>query len=92
MTATEETAATKRQRTRAVFVRTQFYEEAIGEISILFFLAAMRIVLQRVLSASVTVDGKMISKIGKGIMCLVGIRDDDDQACSEVLAKKMLVE
>ena len=67
-------------------------EEAIGEISILFFLAAMRIVLQRVLSASVTVDGKMISKIGKGIMCLVGIRDDDDQACSEVLAKKMLVE
>ena len=51
----------------------------------------MRVVLQRVLSASVTVDGKMVSKIGKGIMCLVGIRDNDDQACSEVLAKKILV-
>lgn len=51
----------------------------------------MRVVLQRVLSASVSVEGEVISKIGKGIMCLVGIRDDDDQACSEVLAKKILV-
>lgn len=51
----------------------------------------MRIVLQKVLSASVSVDGKMISQIGKGIMCLVGLRDNDDAACSEVLAKKILV-
>ena len=51
----------------------------------------MRVVLQRVLSASVSVDGKMISSIGKGIMCLVGIRDNDDRACAEVLAKKLLV-
>lgn len=51
----------------------------------------MRIVLQKVLSASVSVDGKMISQIGKGIMCLVGLRDNDDVACSEVLAKKILV-
>ena len=50
----------------------------------------MRVVLQRVLSASVSVDGKMISSIGKGIMCLVGIRDNDDRACAEVLAKKLL--
>lgn len=51
----------------------------------------MRIVLQKVLSASVTVEGKVISQIGKGIMCLVGLRDNDDLACSEVLAKKILV-
>lgn len=63
----------------------------LGVILVPFFLASMRVVLQRVLSASVTVDGKTISKIGKGIMCLVGIRDNDDQACSEVLAKKILV-
>lgn len=51
----------------------------------------MRIVLQKVLSASVSVNGKKISEIGKGIMCLVGLRDNDDLACSEVLAKKILV-
>lgn len=52
---------------------------------------SMRIVLQKVLSASVTVEDRLVSKIGKGIMCLVGIRDDDDKACAEVLAKKILV-
>ena len=51
----------------------------------------MRIVLQKVLSASVSVEGKVISQIGKGIMCLVGLRDNDEPACSEVLAKKILV-
>lgn len=51
----------------------------------------MRVVIQKVLSASVSVDNKLISKIGKGVMCLVGIRDDDDKACSELIAKKILV-
>lgn len=51
----------------------------------------MRVVLQKVLSASVTVEGRLVSKIGKGIMCLVGIRDNDDKACADVLAKKILV-
>lgn len=55
------------------------------------FSFTMRIVLQKVLSASVSVNGKKISEIGKGIMCLVGLRDNDDLACSEVLAKKILV-
>ena len=48
----------------------------------------MRVVIQKVLSASVSVDNKLISKIGKGVMC---IRDDDDKACSELIAKKILV-
>lgn len=51
----------------------------------------MRVVIQKVLSASVTVEGRLVSKIGKGLMCLVGVRDDDDKACSEVIAKKILV-
>ena len=58
---------------------------------VLTILFIMRVVLQRVLSASVTVQGRLVSKIGKGILCLVGIRDNDDAACSEVLAKKILV-
>lgn len=56
-----------------------------------FFSFLMRVVIQKVLSASVSVEGRLVSKIGRGLMCLVGIRDDDDKACSEVIAKKILV-
>ena len=35
----------------------------------------MRIVIQRVSEASVTVAGEVISKIGKGMMILLGIED-----------------
>lgn len=51
----------------------------------------MRVVIQKVLSASVSVNGELVSKIGKGLMCLIGIRDDDEKACSELIAKKILV-
>ncbi|MBQ0058358.1 MAG: D-tyrosyl-tRNA(Tyr) deacylase [Lachnospiraceae bacterium] len=37
----------------------------------------MRLVIQRVLEASVTVDGQLINEIGKGYMVLVGIGADD---------------
>ena len=37
----------------------------------------MRIVIQRVLEASVTIDGELHSKIGPGLMVLVGVREDD---------------
>lgn len=39
----------------------------------------MRIVLQRVSKASVSIDGKKYSAIGKGLMVLVGIREGDTQ-------------
>lgn len=92
MMATEGTVAIRLQRMRDSFAFWCLFADRLGRVdSLPFFVAAMRVVLQRVLSASVTVDGKMVSKIGKGIMCLVGIRDNDDQACSEVLAKKILV-
>lgn len=92
MMATEGTVAIRLLRISDSFAFCCLFADRLGRVdSLPFFLAAMRVVLQRVLSASVTVDGKMVSKIGKGIMCLVGIRDNDDQACSEVLAKKILV-
>ena len=37
----------------------------------------MRVVLQRVSQASVTVDGEIISKIGKGFLILLGIEERD---------------
>lgn len=92
MMATEGTVAIRLHSISDSFAFCCLFADRLGRVDALpFFLAAMRVVLQRVLSASVTVDGKMVSKIGKGIMCLVGIRDNDDQACSEVLAKKILV-
>ncbi len=51
----------------------------------------MRLVLQRVLSASVVVDGKTISKIGKGLLCLVGIHEKDDLADGGLISSKILV-
>ena len=48
----------------------------------------MRALLQRVSSASVTVDGQVISRIGKGLLILLGIGHGDDQAQAEFLAEK----
>ena len=49
----------------------------------------MRAVIQRVSSASVTVDGKIISKIGNGLLVLLGITDDDQLSDIEWLTKKV---
>ena len=37
----------------------------------------MRLVVQRVLSASVAVEGEITGEIGKGYMVLVGFSEDD---------------
>ena len=37
----------------------------------------MRVVLQRVRNASVSIDDKIVGKIGKGILVLVGFENDD---------------
>lgn len=39
----------------------------------------MRLVIQRVLEASVTIDGNMVSQIGKGLLVLVGVEDGDTE-------------
>ena len=49
----------------------------------------MRVVIQRVQHASVTIDGNLKSKIGKGLLLLVGIEDRDTQEDIEWLCKKI---
>lgn len=48
----------------------------------------MRIVLQRVTEASVTVDGVPVGAIGEGLVALVGIAHGDDVAVVERAAAK----
>ncbi|CAG5156490.1 uncharacterized protein ALTATR162_LOCUS4288 [Alternaria atra] len=50
----------------------------------------MRTVLQRVKSASVTVDGQLISSIGKGLLVLAAISKDDTEKDVEAMASKIL--
>ena len=39
----------------------------------------MRLVIQRVQNASVSIDGKMVSEIGKGLLVLVGVETGDTE-------------
>lgn len=48
----------------------------------------MRVVIQRVSHASVAIDGKEKSRIGKGFMILLGIGSDDTQEDIDWLVKK----
>lgn len=48
----------------------------------------MRIVIQRVTRASVTIDGEVVGKIGTGLMVLVGVREGDTEADMKWLAQK----
>jgi len=50
----------------------------------------MRCVIQRVLNASCTVDNKLISKIDKGYMILVGLETNDTIEEVKLLAKKTI--
>ncbi|MEG7280914.1 D-aminoacyl-tRNA deacylase [Bacillus sp. 0909A] len=50
----------------------------------------MKLVVQRVTEASVTVDGDVIGQIGQGIMVLVGITHDDTEEDAVYLAEKMV--
>ena len=49
----------------------------------------MRAVIQRVSSASVTIDGKVKSSIGSGLMILLGIGHEDGQEDIDWLVKKI---
>ena len=49
----------------------------------------MRFVIQRVTRASVTVDEKKVSEIGKGFLVLVGVFGDDTKADAEKMVKKL---
>jgi D-tyrosyl-tRNA(Tyr) deacylase len=45
--------------------------------------------VQRVTRASVTVDGERIAQIGTGLVALVGVGRDDDEARATALARKI---
>ena len=48
----------------------------------------MRALLQRVQFASVTVDGELISKTGKGLLILLGVAPTDSEKEADFLAEK----
>ena len=50
----------------------------------------MRAVVQRVKSSSVSVDGKIISEIEKGLMVFLGVEEDDDEKDLEYILKKVI--
>lgn len=50
----------------------------------------MRAVLTRVNSASVTIDGQVVGKIGKGFLILLGVGPDDTPETCRYLAEKAL--
>ncbi len=50
----------------------------------------MKIVIQRVSKASVSIDNRLHSAIGKGLLILVGIEDSDSESDIEWLCKKVI--
>ena len=50
----------------------------------------MRLVVQRVSKASVKVNNKVVGKIDKGLMVLVGIKTGDTEKEADYLAKKLV--
>jgi len=50
----------------------------------------MKAVIQRVSEASVSVEGKVISQIGKGYLVLLGVVDGDTEKEADIMAEKLL--
>jgi len=50
----------------------------------------MRVVIQRVSSASVEVNGRISGRIGAGALLLLGVENDDSQADADWLCQKIL--
>ena len=48
----------------------------------------MKALVQRVSRASVTVDGEIVGRIGKGLVVLVGVRNGDSEQDAQFLANK----
>lgn len=48
----------------------------------------MRLILQRVTRASVTVDGEVVGEIGPGLLALVGVGHSDSEAVAHTMADK----
>jgi len=50
----------------------------------------MKFVIQRVTEASVSVDNKVIGRIGKGLLVLVGIAQNDTEEIADKMVKKLI--
>jgi D-aminoacyl-tRNA deacylase len=50
----------------------------------------MRAVVQRVAKASVTLDGQVAGAIERGLLVLLGVREDDDEVIADRMAEKLL--
>lgn len=50
----------------------------------------MKLVIQRVTHASVTVDNKKVGKINKGFLVLLGVGPDDTEQEADFLVKKLI--
>lgn len=50
----------------------------------------MRAVVQRVSSASVTVDGEIVGRIGRGFVVLLGVAEEDTQDDVNAMAAKII--
>ena len=50
----------------------------------------MKFVIQRVTSASCTVDGNVTGKIKKGFLVLIGVADTDNKGIADKMTKKLL--
>lgn len=55
-----------------------------------FKIVIMRVVIQRVTSANVSVDGSVISSIGRGLCVLVGVSRNDTAKEMEYMVRKIL--
>ena len=63
----------------------------VSELNVIFAPKSrtMRAVIQRVSEASVTIDGQLKSRIGKGYLILLGVCEEDTQDDVEWLVKKV---
>ena len=49
----------------------------------------MKILLQRVSQASVSVEGQIVSAINKGLLLFIGVEKNDTPSCAQYLARKI---
>ncbi|KAL8143969.1 hypothetical protein V2J09_017001 [Rumex salicifolius] len=55
-----------------------------------FQFKAMRAIVQRVSSASVEVEGRIVSEIGPGLLVLIGIHESDTDSDTDYICRKVL--
>lgn len=50
----------------------------------------MKFVIQRVSEASVSIDGNLAGAIGKGLLVLIGVSDEDTREIADKMVKKLI--